>query len=60
MHCCGDKGHKEALCFKKNPEKAAAWQKEKHEKAEMPTSSAKVSLKTLGNIKPDGVDLATT
>ena len=41
---CGLKGHKEAECYKKNPEKAPAWYKEKADKAEAASSSVEVSL----------------
>jgi hypothetical protein len=40
---CGLKGHKEADCFKKFPEKALAWYKDKTAKAESAASIVEVS-----------------
>ena len=53
---CGLKGHKEAGCFKKFPEKAPAWYKEKNSKAEAASSSVEVSL---ASIDPEqlGIDV---
>ena len=52
------KGHKEAECYKKNPEKAPTWYKEKAAKAEAASSSVEVSLTSLvlGKL---GVDVLT-
>ena len=44
---CGLKGHKETGCFKKFPEKAPAWFKEKTAKAESAASSVEVTLASL-------------
>ena len=55
---CGLKGHKEAECYKKNPEKAPAWYKEKAAKAEAASSSVEVSLTSLVPGKL-GVDVLT-
>ena len=41
------KGHKETGCFKKFPEKAPAWYKEKAVKAESAASSVEVTLASL-------------
>jgi hypothetical protein len=54
---CGLKGHKEAGCFKKFPEKAPAWFKEKTTKAESATSSMEVSLASL-NPEKLGIDIS--
>ena len=55
---CGLKGHKEAGCFKKFPEKAPAWYKEKNAKAETASSSVEVSL---ASVDPEklGIDVTT-
>ena len=47
---CGLKGHKEIGCFKKFPEKAPAWYKEKIAKVESAASSMEV---TLASLNPD-------
>jgi hypothetical protein len=44
---CGLKGHKEAECYKKHPEKAPAWYKEKAAKTETASSNVEVSLTSL-------------
>jgi len=44
---CGLKGHKETGCFKKFPEKAPAWYKEKAVKVESAASSVEVTLASL-------------
>jgi hypothetical protein len=41
---CGLKGHKEVECYKKFPEKAPTWYKEKAAKTEVASSSIEVSL----------------
>ncbi len=40
-------GHKEAGCFKKHPEKAPAWYKEKTTKSEMASLNIEALLKSL-------------
>ena len=50
------KGHKEAGCFKKFPEKAPAWYKDKTAKAESATSSVEVLLASL-NPEKLGIDM---
>ena len=54
---CGLKGHKEAGCFKKFPEKAPAWYKEKTTKAEAASSSVEVSLAKFDS-KKLGIDVS--
>ena len=44
---CGLKGHKEAEWYKKHPEKASAWYKEKAAKTETASSNVEVSLTSL-------------
>ena len=44
---CSLKGYKEAECYKKFPEKAPAWYKEKATKTEAASSSIEVSLTSL-------------
>jgi hypothetical protein len=44
---CGLIGHKETGCFKKFPEKAPAWYKEKNAKTESAASSVEVTLASL-------------
>jgi hypothetical protein len=55
---CGLKGHKEAECYKKHPEKAPAWYKEKAAKTETASSNVEESLMSLVPGKL-GVDLPT-
>ena len=52
------KGHKEAGCFKKFPEKAPAWCKEKTAKAESASSNVEVSLASFDPEKL-GIDIST-
>ena len=54
---CGLKGHEEASCFKKFPEKAPAWFKEKTAKAKSATSIMEVSLASL-NPEKLGIDMS--
>ena len=48
---CGLKGHKEEGCFKKFPEKAPSWYKEKNTKTKSASSNVEVSLTSLNPIK---------
>ena len=53
---CGLKGHKETGCFKKFPEKAPAWYKEKTVNAESAASSVEVTLASL-NLEMLGINI---
>ena len=54
---CGVKGHKESQCFKKNPEKAPAWWKAKHDKVESAMPSVEVSLTSFADYDIFGVNV---
>ena len=53
----GVKWHKESQCFKKNPEEASKWWKEKSAKAESASSSVEVTLTSLSNPMKEGVNV---
>ena len=56
-HFWGGKGHTDSQCFKKNPEKAPKWWKEKNAEAESASSSVEVMLMSLGDSIKVGVDV---
>jgi hypothetical protein len=51
------KGHKESQCYKKNPEKAPNWWKEKNAKMESALSSIDVTLMSLDDPGKTAVDM---